>query len=281
LKPSILSDHQPPFKDAGVLVNYFSLKLQHNKTITMQDEWFLKWFNSPYYDLLYRHRTEDEAKVFLDKLLHHLNPSTASLMLDLACGNGRFSHYLALKGFDVTGLDISDSKINEAINKAEELKINNVEFYKHDMRSPFRQNYFDYVFNFFTSFGYFEKDIDHLRTIENIFSGLKPGGTFILDYLNSIKTISNLKEYEEQIFEGIPVIIKRSVENGFIQKRIELHHRNKDLIFTEKVRAFDLSDLNKMLNHSGFLVKEVFGNYDLDEFNAEKSDRLIIEAVKA
>ena len=246
----------------------------------MQEEWFLKWFNSPYYDLLYRHRSEKEARAFLDTLLLHLAPPKDSLMLDLACGNGRFSHYLALKGYEVTGLDISDSKIIDAINKANELKISNVEFYKHDMRNLFRYNYFDYIFNFFTSFGYFDNDNDHLKTIETIYAGLKPGGIFVLDFLNGKKVISELVASEERVFEGIPVSIERDFSNGYIQKRIELKHRNKNLSFTEQVRAFDVNDFEKMFDHAGFEIVNLFGDYQLNLYDEEKSDRLIIEAVK-
>lgn len=246
----------------------------------MQEEWFLKWFNSPYYDLLYRHRTEHEAKAFLDKLLSHLNPPDASIMLDLACGNGRFSHYLALKGYDVIGLDISDSKIDEAISKANKKNIDNVEFYRHDMRLPFRHNYFDYVFNFFTSFGYFANDKEHLKTIEYVYAGLKPGGIFVLDFLNTKKAISELIESEEKSFEGIPVKIQRNFKGGFIEKRIELHHRNKDLVFSEKVRGFFFEDLSKLFVQSGLKIVDVFGNYILDAFDENNSDRLIIVAVK-
>ncbi|TVQ49445.1 MAG: class I SAM-dependent methyltransferase [Saprospirales bacterium] len=247
----------------------------------MQDEWFLKWFNSPYYDLLYRHRSEEEARAFLDRLLFHLSPSKASLMLDLACGNGRFSHYLALKGFDVTGLDISESKITDAISKAKELGLSSeVEFFKHDMRNSFRHNYFDYVFNFFTSFGYFENDADHITTIENIYAGLKPKGIFILDFLNVKKTINHLIAEEEHIFEGIPVVIKRKFVDGYIQKRIELKHRNKNLEFTERVRAFDYTDFQKMMEEAGLRILTVFGDYQLNPFDEESSDRLIIKSEK-
>ena len=94
------------------------------------------------------------------KLLHllisssdHLQPGPVTAMLDVACGKGRHSRFLAEKGYDVTGIDLSEYSIGEALKYEAE----NLHFYRHDMRLPFWINYFDYAFNFFTSFGYFQQ----------------------------------------------------------------------------------------------------------------------------
>jgi hypothetical protein len=53
------------------------------------------------------------------------------------------------------------------------------------MRKLFRTNYFDVVFNVFTSFGYFEKREDDLHVFDSVQKGLKSNGLFVFDYLNS------------------------------------------------------------------------------------------------
>lgn len=82
----------------------------------MEHPWFKDWFNSPYYHLLYFNRDEKEAAAFIDKLIHYLKPALASRMLDVACGRGRHSIHLAEKGFDVTGIDLSEDSIAEALH---------------------------------------------------------------------------------------------------------------------------------------------------------------------
>ena len=67
--------------------------------------WFKDWFNSPYYHQPYFNRDEQEAAVFIDKLIERLHPAAMARMLDVACGKGRHSIHLAQKGFDVTGID--------------------------------------------------------------------------------------------------------------------------------------------------------------------------------
>ena len=80
----------------------------------MQQTWFKDWFNSPYYHQLYFNRDDREAAAFIDKLINYLKPVPGSSMLDVACGKGRHSIQLANKGFDVTGIDLSNDSINEA-----------------------------------------------------------------------------------------------------------------------------------------------------------------------
>ena len=75
----------------------------------MQQSWFKDWFNSPYYHQLYFKRDDKEAEAFIDKLINYLKPPAGSTMLDVACGKGRHSIQLANKGFDVTGIDLSEA----------------------------------------------------------------------------------------------------------------------------------------------------------------------------
>ena len=146
----------------------------------MLQTWFKDWFNSPYYHQLYFNRDDNEAAAFIDNLISYLKPAAGSTMLDVACGKGRHSIQLANKGFDVTGIDLSDDSINEALESQSET----LHFYKHDMRLPFRINYFDYAFNFFTSFGYFKTRREHDNAIRTIAQSIKKDGTFVMDFLN-------------------------------------------------------------------------------------------------
>ena len=53
---------------------------------------------------------------FLEAILHQADrhPET---VLDLACGTGSMSIELSKRGFDVTGVDLSDEMLSEAQNK--------------------------------------------------------------------------------------------------------------------------------------------------------------------
>ncbi len=150
--------------------------------------WFNDWFNSSYYQVLYSNRSETEAEFFIDNIIHYLGqknlikqPYSNLQVLDLACGQGRHSKYLAEKEFNVTGIDLSPLKIS----KAKLLERDNLHFYEQDMREPFRENYFDIICNLFTSLGYFENEEDELKTFANISLALKAQGCLIIDFFNS------------------------------------------------------------------------------------------------
>jgi 2-polyprenyl-3-methyl-5-hydroxy-6-metoxy-1,4-benzoquinol methylase len=78
---------------------------------SLTHEWYLQWFNSPYYFKLYGKRNRKEAREFLDRLFNLLKPQEGAKVLDLACGRGRHSRYLAEKRFIVTGIDTSENSI--------------------------------------------------------------------------------------------------------------------------------------------------------------------------
>lgn len=243
----------------------------------MKKEWFTDWFDSPYYYTLYKSRDEKEAQNTLDNLLRALDLPSGARILDLACGKGRHSRYLAEKGFDVTGLDISDASITFARQYEHE----RLAFYQHDMRLPFRTNYFDAVMNMFTSFGYFETDRDHLLTLKNVQNNLKPGGLFLLDYFNSLWIRNNLVKSDAVTVDGIEFRMKRIIRGGYVSKKVEFSADGKQFHFHERVRLFTLADFESLFTEAGLEIRHTYGDYDLGNFDADTSKRLIIIAKKS
>ena len=176
-----------------------------------KSDWFENWFDSPYYHILYKHRDDNEARYFIDNLCTFLKHSEKSSLLDLGCGKGRHSIYLSEKGFDTTGVDLSKQSIAHAMNFEKE----NLSFFVHDMRLPFRINYFDVVMNLFTSFGYFESENDNIKTLHSVASSLKKGGHLIIDFLNAEKSEMELVPLEFKYADNIQFKISKKIENGF------------------------------------------------------------------
>jgi SAM-dependent methyltransferase len=242
----------------------------------MQKAWYEEWFDSPYYHILYKDRNVKEARAFIDQLLDFLELEPPGKVLDLACGHGRHSRYLAYKGFDVTGLDLSE----QSIQFAKAFESGQLSFFKHDMRRPFRVLYFDAVFNFFTSFGYFEKEEDDLNVLKNVAVGLKKNGLFILDFLNAHLLRRQLQEHTVKTVEGIRFNISRSIANDFVIKDIQFTDRGQDFFFQEKVRLLMLEDFRLLFEQVGLELFHTFGNYQLDPFEESESPRLILIAKK-
>ena len=244
----------------------------------MQQTWFKDWFNSPYYHQLYFSRDADEAALFIDHVIDYLKPQPGSIMMDVACGKGHHSRQLEGKGFDVTGIDLSEESITEALQYETE----RLHFYKHDMRLPFRINYFDFAFNFFTSFGYFITRREHDNAIRTIAQALKHQGYFVMDYLNVHYAEDHLVHQSEKEVDGINFIITKWYDETHFFKKIivEDQQLNEPLVFTEKVAKFSLGDFTEMFAFQGMQIQEVFGDYDFSRYDVKKSPRLIMIAKK-
>ena len=238
--------------------------------------WFKSWFDSPYYHILYKNRDEEEAELFLDNLINYLKPKPHSRMLDLGCGKGRHSVYLNEKGFEVTGIDLSD----QSIEYCTQFENESLSFFVHDMRRLFRVNDFDYIFNLFTSFGYFETDNENLHAIRNACLALNKDGIFVIDFLNAVLVEKNLVGEEIVIEKNIEFHIERKLEDGFFIKNISFTDKGKKFNFTEKVAALKASDFEKYLAPCGMKIIDSFGDYQLKPFNTADSPRLILISQK-
>ena len=240
--------------------------------------WFKDWFNSPYYHQLYFNRDEQEAAKFIDKLIDHLLPIPESLMLDVACGKGRHAVHLAEKGFDVTGIDLSEDSIKEAlVHETEKLH-----FYMHDMRLPFYINYYDYAFNFFTSFGYFTTRREHDNSIRTIAQSLKQNGCFVMDYLNVHYAEDHLLHQFDKEIDGVNYFITKWFDETHFYKKITVEDDalEEPLIYQEKVAKFSLGDFTEMFAYQSLQIQEVFGDYNFGKYDLKKSPRLIMIARK-
>jgi SAM-dependent methyltransferase len=240
--------------------------------------WFKNWFNSPYYHQLYFNRDEQEAARFIDKLIDKLNPPQGALMLDVACGKGRHAIHLAEKGFDVTGIDLSEDSIKEAlINQTE-----NLHFFLHDMRLPFYINYFNYAFNFFTSFGYFATRREHDNSIRTIAQSLKKGGYFVLDYLNVHYAEDHLVHQFDKEIDGVNYFITKWFDETHFYKKIVIEDEalQEPLTYSEKVAKFSLGDFTEMFAYQGLQIQEIFGDYNFGMYDVKKSPRLVMIAKK-
>ena len=197
--------------------------------------------------------------------------------MDLACGKGRHARYLAEKGFDVTGLDIS----LHSIEYASQFEREGLVFYQHDMRLPFRINYYDAIVNFFTSFGYFDNDADHLRSLKNISKGLKNNGLLLLDYFNSDWVRSALVPSETKEIDGIEFFASKYLDEKHVYKKVEFVAFDQHYAFEERVRLFTLEDFEGLMAQADLKIRSVFGDYELNPYDKKTSKRLIIIAEKS
>jgi SAM-dependent methyltransferase len=144
------------------------------------------------------------------------------------------------------------------------------------MRMPLEPGKYAYVFNLFTSFGYFDEEEENKKVLDNVFNSLRKGGIFVLDYVNGEKAVKNLLEHEEHSIDGINFAIYKHVKSNLIIKDIKIKDGSEEYNFSEKVNIFSEEKLKKYITNCGFEIVEIFGDYQLNNFDSVNSDRLII-----
>lgn len=99
-----------------------SIVHRHNAKEFIEDYWTKR---APGFKSLRREELQSEKmQQWQEEICHHLPAGKLLKILDIGCGAGFFSILLAAKGNDVTGIDLTESMIEEAVALAAEEKSN-------------------------------------------------------------------------------------------------------------------------------------------------------------
>ncbi len=204
-------------------------------------------------------------------------------ILDLCCGHGRHAVPLAQRGFDVTGLDLSEYHLRLARKAAREAGVK-VRWLRRDMRDIPLEGELDAVINMFTAFGYFQDEREDVKVLEAVSRALKPGGRFFIDTMNREWLMRYYKETEwRQHEDGLITMERRKLDL--------LTSRNESLwmLITPEgerrehridLRLYTLTEMAKIFARAGLAVRRTWGGFDGREY-AIDSRRMIVLAEKA
>jgi len=100
-------------------------------------------------------------------------------ILDVGCGTGRHSIELSRRGYSITGIDLSDSLLGKAKEKADRQGLK-IDFLKYDARNlPFRNEYDLAIMLCEGAFPLMETDEMNYEILKNATISLKEHGKFI------------------------------------------------------------------------------------------------------
>lgn len=235
-------------------------------------EWFERSFQEDYLKI-YAHRDEQKAIQELEQLLPFLNMKQGQQVLDLCCGQGRHSRWLARQGVRVIGVDLSAVLLQEAIRNSLNLP---VLYMRADARQLPFLNEMDVVVNLFTSFGYFEEDAENEKVLEQASRSLKPGGIFLFDYLNPLYVKDHLEPFTETKYDTMEILQYRTIDDGYVHKKIVIQEPGENpRHYEERVKLYGREALTQMLERHDLQVDRVFGNYDASGYDIQGSPRMI------
>lgn len=167
-------------------------------------------------------------------------------ILDLGCGTGRNTIYLAKQGFLVYALDASKTGVAITKKKAQELQLTNIKYKVADMRkTPYPDNYFDAVVCIFVlSHGLLKDNKDAVNEIYRI---LKPEGMLVTEFMSvKDKTRGKGKKIEKNTYLGGMEDDPHMMHHYFTKKEINkilskfTKFKISSKIYFGKVKAFDI-----------------------------------------
>lgn len=219
-------------------------------------------------------RTPDAAREapLLTQLLTEHGVAPGSRILDVPCGNGRWSLELASRGYAVEGLDFSESFIEEARRRAEARGLSSSCVFKHgDMRNTaksYPRAVFDASLVLFSSIGYYgeETDRDVLSQIRDV---TRRGGVLVLETGSRDAFVRNFQprgvldfgdvtRLEHRVFSHETSVLE--VTWSYYRKRGEDLEHLKTI--TYGIRLYSLHELLRLLKDSGWVTQAAYSGFD-------------------
>lgn len=240
-------------------------------------------------DLVYDGNVYDGMNTDLSDLKFYLKwlpiDKTARI-LELCCGTGRLTIPIAKKGYNIVGVDLNESMLEQAKKKSSEAG-QSIEFIKADVRTLELSEKFDFIFIPFNSIHHLYRNEDLFQTLNVVKKHLKRDGLFLMDCYNpDIRYITENEKEENQIAEyvtsdGRKVLIKQHMlyENKTQINRIEWHYyinNSFNSIQNLDMRLYFPQELDSYLNQYDFQIIEKFGGFDEEGFSDRSVKQIFV-----
>jgi len=196
------------------------------------------------YDLLIDAKTEKRIR-FIKQIIKEYNHAGVIKILDAGCGSGSLSLALASEGFEMTGMDLSEALIDEAIKRDHENI--NPHFEVENILSSDYTNIFDIIICRGVLNDFIE-DTERSDIFKIFYKALKKNGMLIAD----------VREWEETKKRKLllPVQEKKvETEKGLLTFISETNLNDSDKTLNIKETHLLVQDGNKICSENFFIMK--------------------------
>lgn len=204
-------------------------------------------------------------------------------VLDCACGTGQHLPLFHSLGCEVVGSDASDAMLAQARGNLAEFGVE-VPLYKADYRELVHtfDRKFDAVMCLSSSILHMPTKVDVLRAFASMRSVLRDGGVLVLTQGTTDKQWREKPRFilgvNDRDFTRLFVIDYEG--EGATYNIVDIRHTDEDSDLevwrVDYARVYLADDQEQLLKASGFGAVYVYGSYDLEPYDRQTSDRLII-----
>lgn len=236
-------------------------------TNNIKDNWYEDFFQGINCELWEKAVSADWTKQEVTFLADELNLKQGQCLLDIPCGFGRHSIEFAKLGFNVTGVDISQTFINSLTEKIKTEKLSVTAIQGDILTLQLNKKYSGAVC-MGNSFGYFNFNRMKLF-VEKVSSCLNAGSKFIINSAMIAESIlQNFPENKSFTFDNITMDITNvyNISDSFLISNILYTKENKTEEHSFKHYVFTLGEIQRLLKMYGLDIIRTYNSPAKMEF---------------
>jgi SAM-dependent methyltransferase len=250
-------------------------------------------FESSYsdsYDLLYEEKDYDAECDVLERIFREYAEKPITSILDLGCGTGNYALRLAQRGYEVCGVDLSESMLDIAREKIRNTPAS-IQYFHSDIASIQLDRQFDAAIMMFAVLGYQHTNEQIIKTLKNISAHLKAGGLLIFDVWYGPAVLSQKPQEKcRVIHSGKDTVIRVTrpeldTFHQFCYARFNLYRirEGQPVVETDEVhrmRYFFAQELSLALEFTGFVVVRIGQFPEIERDPTDSSWDIVVVARK-
>ena len=212
-----------------------------------------------YYDLFYDDKNYQLEANYINEKIQEYKSNSKSI-LELGCGTGKHAINLTKFGYEILGIEKSESMLKKTTNKK------NLEFQQGDIREIKLKDKFDCVISLFHVMSYQITNKSLISVFKTAFNHLKKEGLFLFDFwfgpavihqkpMVRTKTISTKNNTICRIAEPELILDKNQVNVKYTYH--DFDHCKKDfrtINELHQMRYFSIPELELVASETGFKV---------------------------
>ncbi|MCY8976789.1 class I SAM-dependent methyltransferase [Bacillus atrophaeus] len=195
-------------------------------------------------------------------------------IIDLGCGPGLYSQKLAMKGYEVVGVDFNKKSIEYAISEAKKRYLS-IDYWNEDITNIEIENEFDIALLIYQIYCVFSPE-NRKKILSNVHRGLKPGGLVLLDVLSETsyeKFPQNLmwslsrkdNSFSDKKFLALYASIKYP-NKVTLAKNILVFGNGEIVNYNYWNQHFSIESLEKEVNDAGFTLEKVYADVNGEDY---------------
>jgi SAM-dependent methyltransferase len=222
------------------------------------------------YDSMYADKDYERECDLVEEAFRRFADGPVRTVLDLGAGTGNHALPLARRGYEVTGVDLSDEMVGIARAKAADAGVE-IDLRQGDLRTVQLGRRFDAVLLMFAVLGYQRTNADVKAALENARAHLRPGGVAVLDLWYGPGVLTEPPEDRQRVIptpEGDltrTVTAELDVPHQLCTVRYQLAGAGRDADEEHVMRFFFPAELELFLEAAGFELAALTSFGDLDQ----------------